>query len=252
MTKIISVHSFRGGTGKSNTSANIAAMLVAEGQRVAVVDGDIQSPGIHVLFGQEPPTKALNHYLWGECTITDVTLNITAQVFKNNTPRGTLYFVPSSMKPDEIARVIRKGYDVDRFNDGLRALSDEYNLDVILLDTHPGLNEDTLLSIAISDIMIILMRPDQQDFQGTSVTIEVARKLGVPELYLLVNKTPPALALDDVHKKVEAAYGIPVLGVLHHSDELMTLASESVFVLTYPNSEIAATIKNVVKNILNS
>jgi Mrp family chromosome partitioning ATPase len=31
MTKIISVHSFRGGTGKSNTSANIAAMLVAEG-----------------------------------------------------------------------------------------------------------------------------------------------------------------------------------------------------------------------------
>ena len=37
MTKIISVHSFRGGTGKSNSSANIAANLAASGKRVAVV-----------------------------------------------------------------------------------------------------------------------------------------------------------------------------------------------------------------------
>lgn len=51
MAKIISIHSFRGGTGKSNTTANLAALLAAEGRRVGVVDTDIQSPGIHVLFG---------------------------------------------------------------------------------------------------------------------------------------------------------------------------------------------------------
>ncbi len=51
MAKIISVHSFRGGTGKSNTAANMAAMLALDGKRVGVVDTDIQSPGIHVLFG---------------------------------------------------------------------------------------------------------------------------------------------------------------------------------------------------------
>ena len=51
MATIISVHSFRGGTGKSNTTANLAAVVAAAGQRVGVIDGDIQSPGIHVLFG---------------------------------------------------------------------------------------------------------------------------------------------------------------------------------------------------------
>lgn len=51
MSKIISVHSFRGGTGKSNTSANLAYLCAAQGLRVGVVDTDIQSPGIHVLFG---------------------------------------------------------------------------------------------------------------------------------------------------------------------------------------------------------
>ena len=50
MSKIISVHSFRGGTGKSNTTANIAALLAMDGARVGVVDTDIASPGIHVLF----------------------------------------------------------------------------------------------------------------------------------------------------------------------------------------------------------
>ena len=49
MSKIISIHSFRGGTGKSNTTANLAGLLAAEGRRVGVIDTDIQSPGIHVL-----------------------------------------------------------------------------------------------------------------------------------------------------------------------------------------------------------
>lgn len=51
MTQIISIHSYRGGTGKSNIVANLATLLVLEGKRVAIFDADIQSPGIHLLFG---------------------------------------------------------------------------------------------------------------------------------------------------------------------------------------------------------
>ncbi len=51
MSQIVSFHSFRGGTGKSNTTANVATLLAGEGQRVGVIDADIQSPGIHILFG---------------------------------------------------------------------------------------------------------------------------------------------------------------------------------------------------------
>ena len=53
MSKIIAVHSYRGGTGKSNTTANLAAIYAQQGLRVGVVDTDIQSPGIHILFGLE-------------------------------------------------------------------------------------------------------------------------------------------------------------------------------------------------------
>ena len=72
MAQLISVHSFRGGTGKSNTTANVATLLAAEGRRVGVVDLDIQSPGIHVIFGfdqDEAMRHSLNDYLWGDCEL---------------------------------------------------------------------------------------------------------------------------------------------------------------------------------------
>jgi MinD-like ATPase involved in chromosome partitioning or flagellar assembly len=71
MAKIISIHSFRGGTGKSNTTANLCALLAAMGKRVAVIDTDIQSPGVHVLFGldESEMKNTLNDYLWGNCRI---------------------------------------------------------------------------------------------------------------------------------------------------------------------------------------
>lgn len=54
MPKVISIHSYRGGTGKSNFSANLATSVALKGYRVAVVDTDIQSPGIHNILGPEP------------------------------------------------------------------------------------------------------------------------------------------------------------------------------------------------------
>ena len=65
--KIISIHSYRGGTGKSNMTANIAACATLAGKRVAVLDTDLQSPGIHVLFGfdQSKINLTLVDFLWG-------------------------------------------------------------------------------------------------------------------------------------------------------------------------------------------
>jgi len=239
MSKIISVHSFRGGTGKSNTTANISAILAAKGLRVGVIDTDIQSPGIHVLFGldEESMHHSLNDYLWGKCEIQDCAHEITENL--GHPIGGKLFLIPSSIKPGEIARVLREGYDVGMLNDGLHDLLEALELDILMIDTHPGLNEETLLSIATSDALAILMRPDQQDYQGTSVTVEVARKLGVPRMVLVVNKTPQVFDREEIRKKVETTYNCPVAAVIPHSEEMMTLASGGIFTLEYPDHEVS-------------
>lgn len=239
MTSMIAVHSFRGGTGKSNSSANIATILAQEGRRVAVVDADIQSPGVHVIFGVDASgaTHSLNDYLWGRCAITEAARDVTPQLDNGST--GKIFLIPSSIDPNQIARIIHDGYDVGLLTQGFRALIDELSLDVLIIDTHPGLNEETLLSIAMSDALAIILRPDQQDYEGTSVTVRVARRLGIPRMTLIVNKTPAVFDCDDVRAEVEAAYDCEVAAVLPHAEEMMTLASRDIFVLRYPDHPIS-------------
>ena len=221
--KIISIHSFRGGTGKSNTTANLAYTLAEMGLRVGVVDTDIQSPGIHVLFNEpEPRTNTLNDYLWGNKTVKEVVRDISARF---SLPAGRLNFIPSSIEMGDITRILKEGYDVTVLNQCFREMTDYCSLDYLLVDTHPGLNEETLLSIAISDILLLIMRPDKQDFQGTSVTVEVARRLKCEKILLAVNKVLPYHSSADVKAKAEKVYGCEVGGVFQLTDKLVELAS---------------------------
>ena len=240
MTKIISVHSFRGGTGKSNTVANLAVASAAQGMRVAVVDTDINSPGIHVLFGMDEDidSSTLNDFLWGKCSIKDTAHNVTGQL--KGDLQGEIYLVPASMNAGEITRVIREGYDVGLLNDGFQDLIDDLSLDLLIIDTHPGLNEETVLSIAISDVLLLIMRPDQQDFLGTSVTVEVARKLGVPSMYILINKVPESLDQEDLKRQVEQLYNSAVAAMVPHSDKMMVLGSKAIFSLEFPDDPLTA------------
>jgi MinD-like ATPase involved in chromosome partitioning or flagellar assembly len=251
MSKTISVHSFRGGTGKSNTTANLAALIAMQGRRVGVVDTDIASPGIHILFKmnvEEMVQYSLNDYLWGKCNIEQAAYDVTANL--NTNISGKVYLIPSSVKAGEIARVLREGYDVGLLNDGYQRLIQKLKLDVLLIDTHPGLNEETLLSIAISDALIIVLRPDQQDYQGTGVTVEVARKLGVPDMLLVVNKVPSFFDSNKVRAQVEKTYNAEVAAVLLHSDEMMALGSSEIFALRYPDHAVSVQYQKLAQRLL--
>lgn len=124
MAKIVSIHSFRGGTGKSNTTSNLATVIASYGNRVGIVDTDIQSPGVHVIFGlgDEKIKLTLNDYLWGNCKIKEAAYDISQilqveQSHQSSTNNGALYIVPSSIKSTDIARILNDGYDVDLLND---------------------------------------------------------------------------------------------------------------------------------------
>lgn len=244
MVDVISVHSFRGGTGKSNTTANLAAILAARGDRVGVVDTDIQSPGIHILFGLagDEITASLNDFLWRDLAIEQVARDVTPPAIGGT---GRIYLIPSSTQPGEITRVLREGYDARQLTSGVRRLVDELSLDVLLIDTHPGLQEETLLSIVISDTLLIVLRPDQQDYEGTGITVRVAEGLEVPRMALIVNKAPSSLEPEAVRRRVEDAYHCTVLAVLPHSDEMMTLASAGLFVLRYPDHEVTMILEGI-------
>lgn len=255
MAKIISVHSFRGGTGKSNVTANLATAIARTGYRVGIVDTDIQSPGIHVPFGlDETKVKyTLNDYLWRRCAIESASYDVSnifqtkQNWFANN--RGKVYLIPSSIKIGEISRILREGYDARLLNEGFRHLIQRLKLDYLFIDTHPGINEETLLSAIISDVLVVILRPDKQDYQGTAVTIDVARKLEVPKMLLVVNKALPSLNHEKLRQQVQATYNVPVAGVLPVCDEMFHLGSSDIFSLRYPEHPWTKTILNIAQQL---
>lgn len=256
MTKIISVHSYRGGTGKSNLVANLATNLVLQGKRVAIFDADIQSPGIHLIFGLDDNQikYTLNDYLWGQCplieTAYDVSHVINEQLSDQIVKPKSIYLVPSSMKAEEIATVLSEGYDVELLHQGFKELSELLTLDYLFVDTHPGLSEETLLAIGVSDVTVVILRPDCQDYQGTAVVLDVAQQLEVSRLLLVANKVLPEVNAHALGKKIEKIYQVPVAGVLPISNDMFRLASQGIFCLRYPDNPFTQEINKIAHKVL--
>ena len=252
MGKIISVHSFRGGTGKSNMTANVATCLALTGQRVGIVDTDIQSPGIHVIFNLDETriTRALNDYLWGKCEVEETAYDMTPPEVR--AAGGTMFLIPSSINAGEIAKILREGYDVERLTDGFQNLVERLRLDYLVIDTHPGLNEETLLSMAISNVLILILRPDHQDFQGTAVTVEIAKRLKVPHLLMVVNKVLSSLDFAALTRQIEDTYHAPVAAMFPLTEKMLELASSGVFCLRYPEEPFTRTVRNLARRVAES
>lgn len=252
MSKIVSIHSYRGGTGKSNSTANIATTIARQGYRVGIVDADIQSPGIHVLFGLNPEKidRTLNDFLWGHCAIADAAYNVTSVLKDQASARSNIYLIPSSIKVNDISRILRERFDIELLLDGFQNLIKDLNLDYLFIDTHPGLNQETLISLTTSDIVLLILRPDQQDFQGTAVTVDVARKLRVPKLLLIINKALTEYDFDDLRQQVEQTYKAPVVGILPESEDMLRLASSSIFCLKYPQHPLSRAVEKIAEKIV--
>jgi len=250
MVKKITIHSFRGGTGKTNTSANVGTLLARAGMRVGVLDSDIRSPGLHVLFGLDrDDMKTLNDYIRRRCEIEEAAQDVTHTLGGNTS--GRLYVVPCSINTREVARIFRDdSYDVSRISEGAGELVEALQLDVLIVDTHPGLNDETLLMLAISDTVGLLLRPDCQDYQGTSVSLEIAERLDVPRTLLIVNKSPELFSPQIVERKIGDAFGKQVAAVLPYSERMMALSSQSVFVLEYPQDPLTALFEQVAVQLM--
>jgi len=255
MGKLVVVHSFRGGTGKSNITANLSSLLAARGSRVGIVDTDIQSPGIHALFSLAPERFkfALNDYLWQRCRIEEAAYDVT-DILRGHMPdsKGSVYLIPASMRTGEITRILQEGYDVGLLNNGFQQFMERLDLDFLFIDTHPGVNEETLLSAAISDILILVLRPDRQDYQGTAIMVELAKQLDVPKILLLINKAINQKDFAALEQRVELTYGVKVAGVIPLSEEIAVLGSTDIFCLSHPAHPMTLALHSVIGGITGS
>ena len=247
MTTRIAVHSFKGGTGKSTISANIAVSLAMEGKKVGVLDLDLAGPGLHVLFEMKPDSikYTLNDYFLGQCSATDIAVDLTDQLGLKN---GKLLFVPASFKAEDIVKVLSRGYEIGMFRNAIEAISKMHDLDYMIVDTHPGIEKSTLISMGVCDVNLIVSRMDSQDIFGTGVMLEVTKVLEKPQI-LIANMIPPGVDREKVKLRLETLFNTKVVTAIPFYTEILRALSTEVFVLKNPDHDFTSALRPIITTL---
>jgi chromosome partitioning protein len=172
--QVIAVTNFKGGSGKTTTSAHLAQYLALHGYRVLAVDLDPQS-SLSALFGVQPETDLReNETLYAAIRYDDnrrpladiirptyftgidlVPGNLELQEFEHDTPRV-------------LARGRRGEHDLffTRIKETFASVQDQY--DVIVLDCPPQLGFLTLGALCAATGVLVTVHPQMLDVASMS------------------------------------------------------------------------------------
>lgn len=238
MAWTIVVHSHRGGTGKSSVLANLALLIAGEGRRVGVVDTDIQSPTLDLLF-RLGPGPALADYLLGRCEIEATAQRVGAD------PGPGLYVVPARTGTAALREIMTSGYDVGLLPEGFDRLAEHYDLDVLLLDTHAGLNNESVTAMASADVLMIMARADRIDLQGVEETIALTGRLSCRRA-LVMSMAPEGIDREAARRRAEEVYCAPLAGILPYVPEMAALYGERIFAEAHPDHPLVGEFRTII------
>ncbi len=206
---VISSHS---GVGKSFISLNLACSLAKTGQRVLLLDGNIQHPWLHTLLypGEDYPAT--------QCSLSEKEALRDAVVSVDN----EFYFLGNLRLPGKIQNLQADIYDC---RDMWWAISSSY--DYMVLDTHTGLNEMNLALFQEADAGVVVSTPDLRTVFDTYTLIKASAPfLNRPALYLVINQVFEKKVSEEARKNLSFAFrhflesDVKLLGMIPADDSL--------------------------------
>jgi septum site-determining protein MinD len=253
MGKIVAVHSYKGGTGKTIMSVNLAATFAKQGKKVAIFDLDFRAPSLFAILCCEKTRVWLNDYLNNKCGIDDVLVDLSSRI----SGTGTLYAGFADPSIDAMRDVSTKdrrwemralGYLLS-----LKAkLFDEQNFDYIIFDTSPGLQFSSMNAIVTADFVVVTTTGDCSDVNGTKRMLSEFYKLFETKTGLVINKV-----LDDEArsnnaeyvKKVKETYKVPLLGAVPCFCEVLKAEGRCLFPQDKPEHPFTVLLSEIADKV---
>lgn len=222
MTHCIAIHSYKGGTGKTTIAANTAALLVKTGKKVALLDLDIYAPSLHNYF-KITPKKWINDFLDNNANIEETILDVTESIHNKEESLGKFFVGFSNPNRDAIFKFeISNGteYWKKQFRKLVflrEQMITKMDMDYIIIDTSPGIRHWSINALSIADKLILTMKMDDLDIEGTKKLIHEIYttfvKFGAIS-YILLNRISgyciPMTLVESPHEKtntIHAHYG---------------------------------------------
>lgn len=244
MAEIVMIHSFRRGVGRTLLTANLAAAIAAQGFKVGLIDTDLELPELHLAFVQGSPKvhQHLNNVLWDEIPVEQAVVDVSGSIGDHP---GKLYLLSSNDQPEAISSAQRKPLKIEQFGRVLERFIEVYDLDYIVMDSSAGLDEKTMSLLGLTDILLVLLRPDQQEYQGTALLIEIGTRFNIPELLVVTNEVGENLDHGSIKEEVKKVFHADCAAILPHNEHLQLSGKGSLLVITRPDNPVAVEISRL-------
>ena len=180
--QVLAVANFKGGSGKTTTTAHMAQFLALQGYRVLAVDLDPQA-SLSALFGIMPETDVgPNETLWAAIRYDDQRRPIQEVIRK--TYFDGLDIIPGNLELMEFEHATPRALMDRKTDEGLffARIADvldqvENNYDVVLLDCPPQLGFVSLSGLCAATSLVVTIHPQMLDIASMSQFLLMTRDL---------------------------------------------------------------------------
>jgi MinD-like ATPase involved in chromosome partitioning or flagellar assembly len=255
MGKIIAVHSYKGGTGKTSLSVNLAATYSRRGKKVCLMDLDFRAPSLHAIFKDYTPEYWLNDYLNSVCEIDKVLVDAT----KDHGNGGKLMVALANPSTEAIRDMTAKDRKWEMKALGrllaLRsALLSDGDFDYIIFDTSPGLQYSSINAIVTADIALVVTSLDSSDIKGSQRMTTELYDLFEKKTGILVNKVVAEnLSTMEGQKKfnkyIKSIYNLPILATIPCYCEVLRAAGNFIFTEERPEHPFTETLVELATQV---
>jgi septum site-determining protein MinD len=240
MGKLITIHSYKGGTGKSYLSVNLATIYALQGKRVCLVDLDFRAPTQHVVFDPKNIKCFVNSVLDGACSVKDCLIDCSDKIDN----KGELYVGFADFSTEAIREMISKGkkWEIEalqRLYKMRKELIDDLKFDIIIGDTSPGIQYLSINAVVAADVSVIVSTLDEADIMGTQKMLKELYETFEKETAIIINKAIGGADLKDLEKdkiiqNLQSTYKEAVIGILPCFCEVGRMRRGDIFVMSNP------------------
>ena len=253
MGKILAVHSYKGGTGKTLLSVNIAAVFAKHGKKVCLFDLDFRAPSLATLLKIDKAEYWMNDYLNGVCEINKVLVNMSNRI--NNS--GELYVGLANPSTEAIRDMTAKDrkwemHALGRLLTLRNSMLNDEEFDYLVFDTSPGLQYSSINAIVAADLVLVATTFDRSDVDGTRRMLKELYDLFEKKTEIVLNKVLDGsmkTGKEEIRNRLKDTYQVPLLGVVPCYCDVLKAEGGLVFAQDKPDHPFTKILEEMANKI---
>jgi MinD-like ATPase involved in chromosome partitioning or flagellar assembly len=250
--RIIAVHSYKGGTGKTLLSVNLAATFAKHGKKVCLFDLDFRAPSLFTILRVEKSDYWLNDYLNGTCSIEKALVDLSSRI----PGKGKLLVGLANPSTEAIRDMSSKDRKWEmRALGRLLAIRNsilcDRGFDYVIFDTSPGLQYSSINAIVSADVVLVATTFDRSDVNGTKLMLRELYDLFEKKTEVVLNKVfdAPLKAGKEQEAKFKDIYQAPILGIIPCFCDVLKAEGNIIFAQEKPDHPFSKLLDDMAVRI---